>query len=109
MPTSPSVPPGRETSGLSRQDSEEIISQVRQVARSEIERAADLFSARAQAATRSIEPLITQYSNRLLRLVRIAVIVAIVLLVGWFFFQVVLQASLFEWIGDRIDNLTNKE
>jgi hypothetical protein len=41
--------------------------------------------------------------------IRLAAIVAVVMLVGYFVFQVVAQASLFEWIGDRIDNVTDQD
>jgi Protein of unknown function (DUF2510) len=99
----PSVAAG----GLSRADAQEIIAEVRDVARSEVNRAADVFSQRASAAAREITPLITQYSNRVVRWVKVAAIIATILLIGWFLFQVVAQASLFEWIGDRIDNLTD--
>ena len=44
-----------------------------------------------------------------MRWIRFAAIVAVVLLVAYFVFQVVAQASLFEWIGDRIDNLTDDQ
>ena len=89
-------------------ESQEIITQVRNAARSEIDRAAELFSQRASAATRQIEPLISKYSNQAIRWIRIAAIVAIVIVVAWVLFQVFAQASLFEWIGDRIDNLTDE-
>ncbi|MGH9135226.1 MAG: DUF2510 domain-containing protein [Ilumatobacteraceae bacterium] len=92
--------------GLSRTDTEEIISQVRQAARSEAERAAELFSQRARTATREIQPLITEYTNKILRWLRIGAVIVIVLLVGWILFQVIAQVSFFEWLGDRIDNLT---
>ena len=68
-----------------------------------------MFSERARAMRRDIEPLISQYTNRLVKWIRIAAIVAVVLLVAYFVFQVVAQASLFEWIGDRIDNLTDDQ
>jgi hypothetical protein len=58
---------------------------------------------------RDFVPLISDYTNRLVRWIRFAAIVAVVLLVAYFVFQVVAQASLFEWIGDRIDNLTDDE
>ena len=93
---------------LTRRDADQIIAEVRNVARAEIDRAAEVFSARATTAARSFTPLISEYTTKLTRWVKIAVIVAIILLVGWFLFQVVLQASLFEWIGDRIDNVTNQ-
>lgn len=87
-------------------EAEEIISQVRQAARSEVDRAADLFSARARQATREIGPLVTEYSNKVLRWLRIAAVVIVLLLVAYVVFQVVAQASFFEWLGDRIDDLS---
>ncbi len=90
-------------------DSQQLINEVRVAAREEINRAADDFSRRAERAVRNVQPLISQYTNRILKWVRIAVIAAVILLVAWFVFQVILQASVFEWIGDRIDNLTNND
>ena len=77
------------------------------MARSEVERAADLFSARARAATREIEPLITQYTTKFTRLLKVASFILVIALVGWFVFQFVVQQSFYDWIGDRIDNLTD--
>lgn len=90
---------------LRRQSNDQLITEVRQAARAEIERAADLFSARARAATRQIEPLISQYTSRFLRLFKIVLTVVVILVVAWIFFQVVAQVSFFDWLGDRIDNL----
>jgi hypothetical protein len=84
----------------------EIIAEVRKVARSEIDRAADVFTQRAKQATREIQPLISEYTSQALRWLRVAAVVAFVVVVGWFVFQAVAQASLFEWLGDRIDKLT---
>ena len=76
---------------------------------SEVDRAADLFSQRARQMQRDIVPLVSEYTNRIVRWIRFAAIVAVVLLVAYFVFQVVAQASLFEWIGDRIDNFTDDQ
>lgn len=88
-------------------DTQAVVNQVRMAAREEAERAAMLFGQQARAATRSITPLITQYTSRITRWFRILAVLAILLLVGWLAFQLFAQASLFEWIGDRIDQLTN--
>ena len=93
--------------GSLRRDTEAIISEVRKVARSEIERAADVFSARARAAAREIQPLITQYSMKFMRPFKIASVILVIALVGWFVFQFIVQQSFYDWIGDRIDNLTD--
>ena len=98
-------PPG---SPMSRQDVEQVIAEVRNVARSEVDRAAQDFSSRATTAMRSATPLISDYASQLLRWVRRAVIIAIVLLVAYFLFQVVAQASFLEWLGDRIDSLDDQ-
>jgi hypothetical protein len=92
---------------MSRQDSEAVINQVRMAARSEAERAAQLFGDQARSAARSVTPLITEYTSKITRWFRIASVIAIVLLIGWLAFQIFAQVSLFEWIGDRIDNLTD--
>jgi hypothetical protein len=103
------VAPGMtaESRAPTRQDAAAIISEVRQVARSEVERAADLFSARARAATREIEPLITKYSMKFMRPFKIASVILVIAFVGWIVFQFIVQQSFYDWIGDRIDNLTD--
>jgi hypothetical protein len=100
----PRLPPG--AGGLSRADTAEIITQVREAARLEAERAADLFSQRARTATREIQPLITEYTSKVLRWIRIGAVIVVVLLVAWILFQVIAQVSFFEWLGDRIDNIS---
>lgn len=102
----PAAPSGRH---LSRVETEEIITQVRNAARSEVERAADLFSQRARAATREIAPLISQYRNSFFRWVKLLIAAAVILIVAYIVFQIVAQVSFFEWLGDRIDNLTNND
>jgi hypothetical protein len=92
-----------------RADNQQIVEDVRRAARTEVDRAADLFSQRARQMQREIVPLVSDYTNRLVRWIRFAAIVAVVLLVAYFVFQVVAQASLFEWIGDRIDNFTDDQ
>ena len=90
-------------------DSQQVIEDVRRAARSEVDRAADIFARQARTMQAEITPLITRYSNRVIRWIRVLVVVAIVLLIAYIAFQVVAQASFFEWIGDRIDNLTDDE
>ena len=92
-----------------RSDNQQIVEDVRRAARLEVDRAADIFSQRARQMQRDIVPLVSDYTNRLVRWIRFAAIAAVVLLVAYFVFQVVAQASLFEWIGDRIDNITDDQ
>lgn len=90
-------------------DSQQVVDDVRRAARGEIDRAAELFTRRARQMQREVVPLVSEYTNRIVRWIRFAAIVAVVLLVAYFVFQVVAQASLFEWIGDRIDNFTDDQ
>ncbi len=92
-----------------RAENQQMVEDMRRAARTEVDRAADLFSQRARQMQRDIVPLVSEYTSRIVRWIRFAAIVAIVLLVAYFVFQVVAQASLFEWIGDRIDNLTDNQ
>ncbi len=87
--------------------SEEILNQARYAARAEAARASQLFEQQARAMAKNITPLISQYTNKLIRWVRLFSVIAVALLLGWVAFQVFAQVSLFEWIGDRIDNLSN--
>ena len=94
---------------MTRADSQQLIDEVRRAARDEVGRAGEMFTQRARTAAREFTPLISDYTNRIIRWIRFAVIVAVILLVAWFVFQVIFQANLFEWIGDRIDNITNPD
>ena len=73
-----------------------------------MDRAAQEFSQRATTAARSFTPLISEYTNKVLRWVKLAIGLAFVLFALWLAFQIIAQQSLFEWIGDRIDNLTDE-
>jgi hypothetical protein len=99
------VPPA---SGVSQQDASQIIAEVRNVARQEVDRAAQEFSHRASTAVRSVTPLITEYASDVKKWIRRIVIIGIVLLVAYFVFQVIVQASFFDWLGERIDNLNEE-
>ncbi|MFV0307693.1 MAG: DUF2510 domain-containing protein [Desertimonas sp.] len=90
-----------------RQDTQAIIAEVRNAARSEMDRATEVLTQRAQRATRQIEPLISQYANRVTKLVKRLAVLAVILVIAWFVFQAIAQVTFFEWLGDRIDNITN--
>jgi hypothetical protein len=92
---------------LSRNDSEQIISQVRQAARDEANRAAEMFGQQARSISRDLTPLITQYTSKFIKWFRILSVIAILLLIGWVVFQIFAQVSLFDWVGERIDNITD--
>src|SRR5690606_9564640 len=93
--------------GHSNVDTQAVVDQVRLAARAEAERAAQMFGNQARSMTRDLQPLITEYTSKITRWFRIASVLAIVLLIAWVLWQVFVQVSLFEWIGDRIDNLTD--
>ncbi len=85
-----------------------IVDQVRLAARAEAKLAAEDFTRRAREVTGAIPPLISQYSNRFMRYVRIGMALAFIVLLVWVAYQLFLQKSLFDWIGDRIDNLDDE-
>jgi hypothetical protein len=91
---------------LSRSDMETVVAEVRQVARKEVDRAAEIFQQRATSAARQFQPLVTEYTNRLLRWLKILLVVAVIALVGWVVFYAIAEVTFFEWLGDRIDALT---
>jgi hypothetical protein len=88
-------------------DTQAVVDQVRLAARAEAERAAQMFGYQARSMSRELQPLISQYTSRITRWFRIASVLAIIILVGWVLWQFFIQVSLFDWIGDRIDNLTD--
>jgi hypothetical protein len=85
----------------------QIVDQVRTAAREEADRAARAFGAQARHATREIVPLVTEYTNRAIKLMKRLAILAVILVVAWFVFQAYANATFFDWLGDRIDNLGN--
>jgi hypothetical protein len=85
-----------------------VVQQVRMAAREEAQLAAKEFERRARALTGEIPPLISQYTNKFMRLVKIALVLGFLLLLAWFAYQLIVQKSIFDWLGDRIDNLTNE-
>ena len=90
-----------------RRETEDIVAEVRKVARSEVDRAVERFGQQARSATRELQPLVSEYTTKVTRFLRRALIVAFVLVVAWFVFQAIAQQSLLDWIGDRIDNITD--
>jgi hypothetical protein len=84
-----------------------VVDQVRRAAREESHLAAQEFERRARAITGSIPPLVSQYTNKFFRYLRILLVLSFIVLLAWFAWQVLLQKSLFDWLGDRIDNLTD--
>ena len=73
----------------------------------EAQRAAKDFEARARQLTGEIPPLISQYTNRFMRWFRVALMLSFIVLMAWFIYTFFVQKSFFDWIGDRIDNLTD--
>ncbi len=98
----------RAAAGMSRQDSAQLVEEVRMAARQEIDRAAQEFSDRATTAIRRVSPLVSEYTNKLSKWIRRAVVISIVLLAAYFIFQVIAQKSFLDWVGDRIDSVTEQ-
>jgi len=103
--TLPPTAQAARNAGVNQQDASQIIAEVRTVARQEVDRAAQEFSARANQAVRDFTPLITEYTSQFKRWFRMALIIATLAVIAYFIFQVVAQASFFDWLGERIDNL----
>jgi Protein of unknown function (DUF2510) len=84
-----------------------VVEQVRMAARAEAQLAAQDFEARARRITGEIPPLISQYTNKFMRWFRVALMLSFVVLMAWFIYTFFVQKSFFDWLGDRIDNLTD--
>ncbi len=95
--------------GAAATQSQEVIREVREATRSEIDRAAQMFSRQAAAARQNWTPLITEYTNKVMRWVKIAIVLGVLAFAAWLAFQIFAQASLFDWIGERIDNITDED
>ena len=87
--------------------SAQIVEQVRLAARSEAERAAQMFGSQARSVTRTLTPLISEYTNKFTQFLKQVLVIAILAAVAWFVFQAWANMSLFDWVGDRIDNLSD--
>ena len=88
-------------------DTQDVIAQVRSAARLEVDRAADIFTDRARAITRDRAADLGVHQPPV-RWLRVLIALVILLFIVWLVVQVVAQESLFTWIGDRIDNMTNE-
>lgn len=93
---------------LSRLETADLMTEARLVARKEVDRAVQAFSQQARDATSRIEPLIAQYGDRIMKWVRNVGVAAFVVVVLWFLAQSIGAASLLDWIGNRIDNVTDQ-
>lgn len=85
----------------------QIVDQVRGAVREEAHRAATEFGAQARYAARDIAPLISEATNKAARFLKRLVILAVILGIAWFVFQAYANATFFEWLGDRIDEVGN--
>lgn len=97
-------PPG--TLRLDPQDTDQIVSRVRDAAREEVTRASTMLSRQATTSFERARAVAAEYADRVFRWVRIVVVTVAVLVIAWFVLQFVAQVALFEWIGDRVDNVT---
>ncbi len=108
----PTPPPAQYLPGWSGQtnlaNTAQIVDQVRMAAREEAQRASQLFGAQARSATQNLTPLITEYTNKITRIVKLLTRLAVLVFIAWLVFQMFAQQSLFEWIGNRIDHLTDQ-
>ena len=84
-----------------------VVDQVREAARQEAERAAQMFGAQARSAAQSVQPLISEYTLKATKWFRRIGILVVLFAAAWFAFQVFAQKSMFDWIGDRIDNISD--
>lgn len=95
----------RSAASRTRDDTAEIMAEVRKVARDEVDRAVSTLSDRARGATRGLEPLISQYGDRVMGWIRTLGIVLVALVVLWMLLQTFAQTSLLHWVGDRVDTI----
>lgn len=85
----------------------EMVEQVRGAVREEAHRAAAEFGAQARYAARDIAPLISEATNKAGRFLKRVAVLAVVVAIAWFVFQAYANATFFEWLGDRIDQLND--
>lgn len=85
----------------------QVVDQVRTAVREEAHRAANEFGAQARYAAREFAPLITDATNKAGRFLKRMAILAVVIAIAWFAFQSYANATFFDWLGDRIDELND--
>ena len=51
--------------------------------------------------------VVDEYSGLVIRWLRIALLLGALLVIAWFIFEFIAQATFFDWLGDRIDNFTD--
>jgi hypothetical protein len=90
-------------------DSDQVVNDVRNASRAEMQRATEAFQRKALEARLDWTPLISEYTSKAKRWVRMLIRLAIVAFLIWLAFQIVQQVSIWNWITDRIDNITDDE
>jgi hypothetical protein len=90
-------------------DSAAWVEQMRSAARGEADRAVQLIDQRLRHARAEFRPLVTEYTSKITRFLKLMAVIAVLLIVAYVVLQVVAQESLFNWLGDRIDNLSNDD
>lgn len=103
---------GRRPTTTSRQEREEMMAEVRRMARQEVERATSSLTDTAREATTSIEAtlqrLVDDHAPTVVRWIKRGVGIVVVLGLVLFLLQAVgsvAQVQLLDWIGERIDEL----
>ncbi|MEZ5263405.1 MAG: DUF2510 domain-containing protein [Acidimicrobiales bacterium] len=94
--------------GLGAEERRQLIDEVRQATRGELDRALDTVETRVGNAAQRFQPLVSAYTGRAVRILRRLAILALVLVVAYLLLQAAAQASLLDWLGDRIDQLTDR-
>ena len=88
-------------------DSATWVEQMRMAARGEADRAVQQIDQRFRQARAEFKPLVTQYTSKVMRFLKVLAFLAVLLIIAWVVVQVVAQQTLFDWLGDRIDNVTD--
>ncbi len=105
-PDSPSTLKSARRQAKTSDETAELMAEARKAARAEVDRAVQEFSNRARDARRQFQPIVDEYGDRVMRGLKIAGIVVVALAVLWMVLQTWGQTSVLNWIGDRIDSIT---
>lgn len=91
--------------GLTRNQTAQVVDEVRRATRSELDRATRSLTGQANDVREQLEPLVREYGTKVVRWARIAIVVAVVLFVAYLLLSAAVQAGVTSGLTEVFENL----
>jgi Fe2+ transport system protein B len=87
-------------------ETDQLVTQMRAAAREELQNATNVFSRELSKNVEKGRLLVAEHVGGILRWMKLAIVLAAVLVVIWFALEFLAQATFMSWLGDRLDNFS---